>query len=155
MPKKVIRRGTEIKFEDMTTDIRKAYGLDYQEMFTISKERNRFFVEGVQPLNKNLDVDDNYLEGGEPTLTPYEMRERMYNVVRFMKIQDYRDNPEYLLKKNDVIKIGRVKLRVKVFHSTRKSKFNKKKVERRKQRLANERDNVVRLYNSKYPENYD
>jgi len=85
-PHKLIKRGTEFKFEDINTDIRKKYGLDYQEMFNITKERNRFFIEGVEPLDKNVDVDEKYLEGGEPTLPPYEMRERMYNVVRYLKM---------------------------------------------------------------------
>lgn len=54
-------------------------------MFTIRKQRNKFFIHGVEPFDINQDIDDCYLESGEPTLPPIQMRERMYNVVRFLK----------------------------------------------------------------------
>jgi hypothetical protein len=39
----------------------------------------------VTPTNPSEDIDDFYLEAGEPTLPPHGMKERMYTVVRFLK----------------------------------------------------------------------
>ena len=50
------------------------------------------------------------------------MRERMYNVVRFLKVQSQMRKQDYQLKKNDVIKMGRVKLKVKAIHINDKIK---------------------------------
>jgi len=52
------------------------------------------------------------LEAGEPTLNPIEMKERMYNVVRYQNIISSNKKLDYLLKKNDIIKMGRVKIKV-------------------------------------------
>jgi hypothetical protein len=72
------------------------------------------------------------MEGGEPTLPPIEMRERMYNVVRFLKVQSQMRKQDYQLKKNDVVKMGRVKLKVKAIHINDKIKVREQKVARRK-----------------------
>jgi hypothetical protein len=72
------------------------------------------------------------LEAGEPTLPPVEMKERMYNVVRFLKLKDENTVQDYLLKKNDIIKMGRVKIKVKQIHIEDKVKLRHLKVERRK-----------------------
>ena len=42
---------------------------DHQELFTILKQRNRFFVEGVEGDPK-VDVDKFYDDGGKPTQPP-------------------------------------------------------------------------------------
>jgi len=47
--------------------------------------RNQYFIEGVDPLDVNQDIDEKYLEFGEPTLPPSQMKERMYNVVKYLK----------------------------------------------------------------------
>ena len=78
------------------------------------------------------------MEGGEPTLPPIEMRERRYNVVRFLKVQSHVKKQDYQLKKNDVIKMGRVKLKVKDIHISEKLKLREQRIQRRKQRLENE-----------------
>jgi hypothetical protein len=79
----VIRNGIDIIFDELGADIKSKYSTDYQELFNIYKLRNKFFIEGVLPIDRSQDIDDKYLEAGEPTLQPIEMRERMYNVVRF------------------------------------------------------------------------
>ena len=42
-------------------------------------------MRGVKPDDPNVDVDDLYFETGEPQLPPIDMKDRMYNVVRFLK----------------------------------------------------------------------
>ena len=68
------------------------------------------------PINPTDDIDDFYLEAGEPTLPPVDMVERMYNVVRFMQFKNDASSHDFLLKKNDIIKMGRVKIKVKHIH---------------------------------------
>mmetsp|Transcript_33032 Transcript_33032/g.50614 ORF Transcript_33032/g.50614 Transcript_33032/m.50614 type:complete len:116 (-) Transcript_33032:2366-2713(-) len=86
------------------------------------------------------------------------MRERMYNVVKYMKIPNSRHQSDYMLKKNDVIKMGRVKLRVKEIFIAGKARYRNRKKERRKKRLQKD-DNIIKLHDlprpSKYPEDYD
>jgi hypothetical protein len=48
-----LRKGNDIIFVDPSEDIRGKYGNDYQEMFSIKKERNRFFIHGVEPFDEN------------------------------------------------------------------------------------------------------
>jgi hypothetical protein len=40
------------------------------------------------------------------------MRERMFNIVRFLKAGPELKGRDYLLKKNDVVKMGRIKFKV-------------------------------------------
>lgn len=87
---------------------------DHQELFTILKQRNRFFVEGVEGDPK-VDVDKFYDEGGKPTQPPQSMQERLYDSIRYLQIGDGAQK-ERLLKKNDVIKLGRIKFKVKQIH---------------------------------------
>ena len=90
---------------------------------TLSKRRT---LESVSRHRREL----HYMEGGEPTLPPIEMRERMYNVVRLIKIHSQMMNQDYKLKKNDVIKMGRVKHKVKAIHIIEKIKVREQKVAR-------------------------
>ena len=111
-----IRNDTTLKFEDLGTDVKGIFGNNHQQLFKIHKIRNRYFVEGMQPVVPTDDIDDFYLEAGEPTLPPVDMVERMYNVVRFMQFKNDAASHDFLLKKNDIIKMGRVKIKVKHIH---------------------------------------
>ena len=64
------------------------------------------------PSDLSQDIDEKYLEAGEPTLNPIEMKERMYNVVRYQNIITSKKKLDYLLKKNDIVKMGRVKIKI-------------------------------------------
>jgi hypothetical protein len=68
--KKVLRKGAEILFVDPDEDIRGKYGNDYQELLTIRKVKNKFYVHGAEPFDLNEDVDDCYFDSGEPILPP-------------------------------------------------------------------------------------
>ena len=91
------------------------------------------------PNDPTEDIDNNYLEGGEPTLPPFDMKERMYNVIRYLKHNTTKNKQDYLLKKNDVIKIGRDKLKVSTIYIKEKTERREQRVRRRKQRLEAER----------------
>ena len=110
--KKIIRKDTEIKIVDQNVDVRQTYGAQAQELMYIDKLRNKYFLRGVKPDDPNVDVDDLYFETGEPQLPPIDMKDRMYNVVRFLKEGENMKKQEYILKKNDIIKLGRIKLKV-------------------------------------------
>jgi hypothetical protein len=84
--KVVIRNGETILLDDLNCNIEDKYSASHQELLKVYKERNQYYIEGVQPDDINVDVDENYLEFGEPTLPPVHMKERMYNVLRFLKI---------------------------------------------------------------------
>ena len=68
-------------------------------------------------------------------MPPFEMRERMYNVIRYLKQNSTKNKQDYLLKKNDVIKIGRVKLKVSQIYSKVKFENREKRIVRRKERV--------------------
>lgn len=108
-----VRKGTVITFDEPGVKIKEKYGIEGQELFQIHKIRNKYFIKGVDPEDPSKDTDDFYLEAGEPILPPNEMKERMYNAVRFLKRNNNIIQQDYLLKKHDVIKMGRVKLKVK------------------------------------------
>jgi hypothetical protein len=57
------------------------------------------------------------------------MQERMYNVIKYHRINQ--EPMDYLLKKNDVMKMGRVKLKVKTIVNVEKNKEKEKKQKRR------------------------
>jgi hypothetical protein len=143
-------------------NVQEKFGNQFQELFKVHKIRNKYFIEGVVPPDPSHDIDDFYLEAGEPTLPPCEMKERMYNVVRFLKMQNSMAVQEYQLKKNDIIKMGRVKLKIKLIHYSDKVKLRNMRLVRRKKRLQNERavyDEEEKKEEvppkSKYPENYE
>ena len=71
------------------------------------------------------------MEAGEPTLPPLEMKERMYSVVRFLKRDENAAAEDYLLKKNDIVKMGRVKVKIKHIHSQNWVKVKDRKLKRR------------------------
>lgn len=67
------------------------------------------------------------------------MHERMYNVVRFMNNGNgLNKRKDYLLKKNEVIKMGRVKLRVSAVYIQEKVKTRERRIKRRKERVEEE-----------------
>lgn len=55
------------------------------------------------------------------------MQERMYNVIRYNRV-DKSMPQNYLIKKHDIIKMGRVKIKVKDFYSVDKINARKLKV---------------------------
>jgi hypothetical protein len=70
---------------------------------------------------------------------PNKMHERMYNVVRFMNNGNgLNKRKDYLLKKNEVIKMGRVKLRVSAVYIQEKVKTRERRIKRRKERVEEE-----------------
>ena len=158
---KALRKGENIKFVPQGDDILEKYDDQHQELMKIYKLRNKYFIEGVRPADVNVDVDENYLEFGEPTLKPHEMKERMYNVVRFLKVNQESTKQNYTLKKNDVIKMGRIKLKVReVHHKERDTRF-KERLKRRQHRIKEEAlakdpnaPDDVQIEGSKYPPNY-
>jgi len=64
------------------------------------------------------------------------MQERMYNVVRFSKDMNKSKKCDYHLTKNDVIKMGRVKLKVASIHNKKEDRLIKKRIKRRKERVS-------------------
>jgi len=74
-------------------------------------------------LDESQDIEDCYFESGEPMLPPHKMRERLYNVVRVLKEAPEMERRDYMLKKNDIIKTGRVKYRVKTIFNAHKSEL--------------------------------
>ena len=106
-------------------------------LFKIEKIRNKYFIEGVTPRDPKEDIDNNYLENGEPTLPPFEMKERMYNVIRYLKQNSTKNKQDYLLKKNDIIKVGRVKLKVSTNFNNEKITLREKKAARKNKKLNN------------------
>lgn len=155
-----IRNLTNLKFEDLNTDVKKKFDNYHQPLFKIHKIRNRYYIEGMLPENPLHDIDDFYLEAGEPTLPPVEMCERMYSVVRFMQFKQDLGSHDFLLKKNDVIKMGRVKVKVKHIHNQNKVKVREQRQKRRLERLELEKIKGEEVKEggerrSKYPENYE
>ena len=71
--KDVIRHDNDILFEQPGFDIKGELGEDYQKLLAVHKVRNKYYIEGVIPDNMEEDVDDNYLEGGDPIMKPFEM----------------------------------------------------------------------------------
>jgi len=65
-----LRKGNEILLVDPCEDIRGKYGNDCQELLTVRKVQNRYYIHGAEPYDQSEDVDDCYFENGEPTLPP-------------------------------------------------------------------------------------
>lgn len=133
--KDVIRKETELLFKDPGIDVEKELSEKHQKIISIKKVRNKYIIEGVLPERKDQDIDDHYQEGGDPLLPPFKMMERMYNVVKYQRINN--EQVEFLLRKNDIIKMGRVKLKVKNIVNIERNKLKEKMKQRRKKRLQN------------------
>lgn len=58
-------------------------------------------------------------------LYPNQMEERMFNVTKFLIVGNNKQSHDYLIKKNDVLKMGRIKFKVKSV--TNKNEKNQKK----------------------------
>lgn len=80
-----VRKGSVITFDEPGINVKDKYGNEGQELFKVHKIRNKYFIVGVDPEDPHKDIDDFYLEAGEPILPPNEMGERMYNAVKFLK----------------------------------------------------------------------
>jgi hypothetical protein len=91
---------------------------------SVKQNRNKYILESplVYKIKReddpaeirNLyerDMENFYSEQGEQLLPPYEMSERMYLVIK--QIIDNKVKQEYLIKKYDIIKLGRVKYQVR------------------------------------------
>jgi len=158
--KMCIRNDQGLKFEDLDTDVKEKFGEKYQQLFTVHKIRNKYFIEGMKPLNPKDDIDEFYLEAGEPTLPAVEMRERMYNVIRFIQFKNEEGVQDFVLKKNDIIKMGRVKIKIKHIHKKGKVELRairqKRRIERLEiEKLNNKKEEVKEGVSlSKYPEGY-
>lgn len=63
----------------------------------------------------------------------------MYNVIRYLKQNSTKNKQDYLMKKNDIIKIGRVKFKVSQICIKDKIQRREQRVKRRKQRVEAER----------------
>jgi len=87
---------------------------------SVKLNRNKYILESplVYKINQeqdpneihNLyqrDMENFYSEQGEQMLPPYDMSERMYLVIKQMI--DKKVNQDYVVKKYDIIKLGRVK----------------------------------------------
>lgn len=148
--KMFIRNDDIVKCVPIDCDIKKDFGDQFQELFKVHKRRNKYFIKGVLPNDPTQDIDDFYLEAGEPTLPPLEMKERMYSVVRFLKRDENAAAEDYLLKKNDIVKMGRVKVKIKHIHSQNWVKVKDRKLKRRQKRIENQNPGEP----SKYPVGY-
>ena len=68
-PSIVFRKGREILVVPLTNK-KELYWLEKeisaQRIFTISQDRNKFFIKGVKNNDSKVDVDDLYNDQGEP-----------------------------------------------------------------------------------------
>jgi len=56
--KMIIRNGLEIIFGEPDTDVIAAYSIQHQNLLTVTKVRNKFFIEGIKPSNIFQDIDE-------------------------------------------------------------------------------------------------
>jgi hypothetical protein len=78
---------------------------------------------------QSREIDSFYNENGSSTLKPYEMCERMYLVVKSI-LNKGGVHENYVLKKGDIIKLGRAKFLVREVNIVSKREKLKKKNER-------------------------
>ena len=124
-PGSLVRHERDIKLHAPGFDLKAAYEQEAQKLAVIKKVRNHYVVESpdVQRLAEaqdaeqrkeimTRDIDFFYrTESGRPKLPPSEMNEKIYRVVRNSTNRNVKQ--ECVLKKFDVIKLGRVKFKVK------------------------------------------
>jgi len=74
------------------------------------------------------------------------MQERMYNAVRYQRTNRGLESKkyDYLLKKNDVIKMGRVKLKVNTNFGQKKNIARDLKIRRRARRIKDAIDEKIK-----------
>ena len=137
--KVVLREGLNIHFVDKEDYRKESYSANHQEIFRIEKQGRRFFIEGVQPTDIQKDIDDYYQENGEPMLPPKQMEERMFNVVKFLIVGNNEKSQDYQIKKNDLLKMGRIKFKVKAVVNKAQKSQKLKQADRRKHRLEEEK----------------
>lgn len=72
-------------------------------------------------------------------LPPKQMEERMFNVVKFLIIGNNENSQDYQIKKNDLLKMGRIKFKVKTIVNKSEKSQRMKQADRRKLRLQEEK----------------
>ena len=90
----------------------------------VRKQRNHYILESpdIEAMSKMnpaqrkkymaRDIDEMYKpDTGERILPPIEMNEKIYLIVRSIANRNVKES--YTLKKFDIVKLGRVKLKVK------------------------------------------
>ena len=88
---------------------------------------------------RTCDFESFYSEQGIQTLPPYEMCERMYQVVKSMTDNGV-EKQEYEIKKGDILKMGRTKLLVRDINIVSKNN----KIESQNQQIVRRRRNYQR-----------
>lgn len=118
-----MRTGQTCQLHDMDFSLTKEYGKKVQVLTNIKKIRNHYLIEPAEieklvtmtPEEKKTfmskDVDQQYAETGEQLNEPIDTFEKIYLIVR--NITNRNVKQEYVLKKHDIIKLGRVKFKVK------------------------------------------
>ena len=137
--KVVLRQGFNIQCVDEEKYKKEDFGNDYQEIFRIKKEGKRYFIEGVKPTDPTKDIDECYLESGEPMLPANQMEERMFSVIKYMVVGTTNRSRDHKIQTNDVIKMGRIKFKVKKVHIKEEIELKMKQKLRRKDRLKEEK----------------
>ena len=170
----LVRVGNNCILEPMDTDLKEKHGDKYQVLCYIKKNGNTFSLDGTKPEDPLADVDDWYSENGRANKEPVEMKERLYHAIRFLYAGNAQrrlinDRNDTLLKKNDIIKLGRIKLKVKAIVSQKKIAYRHQLLMRRRERIAydNAKRGRVRVKDNnsasssqleglgRYPRNYD
>ena len=120
---KFYRRHKQIVSVPLKENAERKLGGQIQELFKILKVRNRYFIEGVKPADIYEDVDEQYDENGDQLRPPQQMKERLMAVVRkygtFFREDTKR---EFKIKKNDIVKVGRIKMKVSKMRCNHKEK---------------------------------
>ena len=110
--------------EKMDFDMEAKFGWHAQKLMTVKKERNYYQlespdIEAMKGMDEEMkkaymarDVDEMYKpDTGERILPACEMNEKIYLIVRSITNRNIKQ--PYVLKKSDIIKLGRVKFKVK------------------------------------------
>jgi hypothetical protein len=120
-----VRENLNCKMTYEGTNIKEEFKSQGQLLIELTNVRNQFVLktpilyqlknaenEEQRKLIKTRDFETFYNEQGVQTLMPYEMCERMYMLVKSMTDGD-KDKQEYVVKKGDILKMGRTKLLVR------------------------------------------
>lgn len=143
-PCTLVRVGQTCKVHDVGHDLAKAYQCKYQVLANIKKIRNHYLIEPsdiakIASLSGEerkafmaKDVDQQYAETGEQLNEPCDTFEKIYLIVR--NITNRNVKQEYVLKKHDIVKLGRVKFKVKEIHIARNDEDRQMKQHKLKRR---------------------
>lgn len=160
-PSRMVRIAQNCKVHNLEDDLMKEHNKKAQILFNIRKVRNHYMIEPAEleklaTLSKeekkefmSKDVDQQYPETGEPLQDPCDTFEKIYLIVR--NISDRNVKKPYVLKKHDIIKLGRVKFKVKQiyireveeqramkrqFRKRRETEWRRKEIKRLQQQKA-------------------